>query len=137
MVRRLEEITDSSGSLRPEVIEGLQVAAVNIRSISQFANKVSCIYARLHGDAIDADHGYPAQLATLTSRYTLEVRTSKDPFMLSTFFGIIQEAATDIRSESKDMLGVEVILHNLKQRLAPALTGAMEPENVVQGKVAN
>jgi dynactin 1 len=54
--------------------------------------------------------------------------------VLSTFFGIIQEAAVDIRSESKDLLGVEVILHNLKQKLAPAVIAAMEPENVVKGK---
>lgn len=76
-----------------------------------------------------------SQLATLVSRYTLEVRTSKDPFVLGTFFGIIQEAAVDIRSESKDLLGVEVILHNLKQKLVPALTATMERENVIKGKI--
>jgi dynactin 1 len=75
------------------------------------------------------------QLANLVSRYTLEVRTSKEPFVIGTFFGIIQEAAVDIRSESKDLLGVEVILHNLKQKLLPAPTAAMEPENVIKGEI--
>lgn len=42
----------------------------------------------------------------------------------------------EIRSESKDTLGVEVILHNLKQKLSPALTAAMEPENVITGELA-
>lgn len=74
------------------------------------------------------------QLASLVSRYTLEVRISKDPFVLNTFFGIVQEAAADVRSESKDMLGVEVILHTLKQRLTPTLSAALEPENVIKGR---
>jgi len=52
---------------------------------------------------------------------------------LNTYFGIIQEASADVRSESKDLLGVEVILHNLKQKLSPALTAAMERENVIKG----
>lgn len=79
-------------------------------------------------------HASCSQLASLISRYTLEVRTSKDPFVLNTFFGIVQEAAADVRSECKDMLGVEVVLHTLKQRLTPALSAALEPENVVKGR---
>ena len=75
-----------------------------------------------------------AQLSDLVSRYTLEVRTSREPFQLSTFMGITHEAAADVRSQSKDMLGVEVVLRNLQQALAPAVSAALEPGNVVKGK---
>lgn len=75
-----------------------------------------------------------AKLSDLVSRYTLEVRTSREPFQLSTFMGITQEAAADVRSQSKDMLGVEVVLRNLQQALTPAVPAALEPENVVKGK---
>ena len=63
------------------------------------------------------------------------MRTTKEPFHLSTLFGMIQEAANDIRSQSKDLLGVEVVLRNVKQTLEPALTAAMDPENVIKGMI--
>ena len=75
-----------------------------------------------------------AKLSDLVSRYTLEVRTSREPFQLSTFVGITQEAAADVRSQSKDLLGVEVVLRNLQQALTLAVSAALEPENVVRGQ---
>ena len=64
--------------------------------------------------------------------YVQEIRTSKEPFQISTFFGIIQEAAIDIKSQHKDILGVEVVLRNLQQALYPALAAAVDPENVMK-----
>lgn len=75
-----------------------------------------------------------AKLSDLVSRYTLEVRTSREPFQLSTFASITQEAAADVRSQSKDLLGVEVVLRNLQQALTLAVSAALEPENVVRGQ---
>ena len=61
-----------------------------------------------------------------------EIRTSKEPFQVVTFFGIVQEAALDIKSQHKDMLGVEVVLRNLQQALSPALVAALDQENMVK-----
>lgn len=63
--------------------------------------------------------------------YVQEVRTSKEPFQLSTFFGIITESAVSLKSQHKDLLGVEVVLRNLQQALQPATVSAADPENAV------
>lgn len=72
------------------------------------------------------------QLANLVQKYVQEVRTSKEPFQISTFFGIVSESALSIKSQHKDLLGVEVVLRNLQQALQPAVAGAADPENVVK-----
>ena len=68
------------------------------------------------------------------SRYTFEVRTTKEPFLLSTYNGIVQEAAADIKSQTKDILGVEVLLRNIRQALGAAMPAAMEQESLIKGE---
>lgn len=47
------------------------------------------------------------------------------------FTTIVHEAASEIRSQSKDLLGVEVVLRNLQQTLSAASAAAMDPDNVI------
>ena len=64
----------------------------------------------------------------------LDLQATKEPFKVSTFFSFVQEAAADIRSQSKDILGVEVILRNLQQTLQNALSAALEGDNLLKGE---
>jgi hypothetical protein len=41
LLRRVEEVINGSGSLRPEIVESLQSASVNTHSIAVFASEVS------------------------------------------------------------------------------------------------
>lgn len=76
---------------------------------------------------------FASKLADLVSRYTLEVRTSKDPFVLATFLDVIHEATTDIKSQNKSLLGVQVVINNLSRALTTALASAQDPENIIKG----
>ena len=41
LLRRIEDVTGSAGSLRPEVIDPVESVGPNVRSIAVFASKVS------------------------------------------------------------------------------------------------
>lgn len=61
--------------------------------------------------------------------------SSREAFQLSTFIGITQEAAVNVHSQSKDIIGAEVVIRNVQLASTPATPAVLEPENIVKGKL--
>jgi dynactin 1 len=76
------------------------------------------------------------KMTDLISRYCLEVRTSKQPFQLSIFSDIVQEAMLDL--EYKDQSGSTLLatidgsIGNIVSRLGTSLASAMDQEYVIR-----
>jgi hypothetical protein len=103
------------------------------------------------GDALSADASAPLEtlahtshklgsaavkMTDLVSRYCLEVRTSKQPFQLTLFSDIIQEAVLDLEYKDKagstSLTAVDGSVGTIVSQLGTSLASAMDQEYVIR-----
>lgn len=129
--RRLTQIGGASSALAASAIHGLSSVAGNMRSAAVFASKVS-------------KHGYrrapvslkrgASQLANAVYKYSLDIKTSQQQLSSAFVIDMMRESASDLRSQSKDLLGLEVVLRSVVQATADAKAAASKEENIVMGR---
>lgn len=75
------------------------------------------------------------QFAELVRRYCSEVRSSREPFQLEVFQGIVQEATVDIgRRSPRPLDDLTALLGQLTQDLGSTLSVAMDADEVVTSR---
>jgi dynactin 1 len=75
------------------------------------------------------------KMADLVSRYCLEVRTSKQPFQLSLFLDIVQEAVLDLEYKAgQSLAAVDGSVGTIVSQLGASLASAMDREFVIHGE---
>ncbi|ORY88624.1 dynein associated protein-domain-containing protein [Leucosporidium creatinivorum] len=112
LLRRLDELVSNSSALALEHAQGFETLAYNSSAIASAA----------------------AKLATDTSHYLTDVRTSKQPFQLSAVLAIAKEiAATELGKQTQRPLEeINALLAQLVEDVGTTLATAGDGESVVK-----